>query len=105
MLGELGVLIEILMFVNIVGDDFLVNFIGMGIVVLSLIVNFIVFIVELIEGQDIILIVDVGNVGEVFFDFMINIQFGNIGFVFNFIIDNWGEEFFWVFMDSGNNMV
>jgi len=103
--GELGALTETLTLVNNAGDDLLVNLTGTGIAAPSLTVNPTAFTVELIEGQDTTLTVDVGNVGEAPLDFTINTQSGNTGFVFNFTTDNWGEEFSWVLMDSGNNTV
>jgi len=103
--GELGVLTETLTLVNNAGDDLLVNLTGTGIAAPSLTVNPTAFTVELIEGQDTTLTVDVGNVGEAPLDFTINTQSGNTGFVFNFTTDDWGEEFSWVLMDNGNNTV
>lgn len=103
--GEQGALTETLTLVNNAGDDLLVNLTGTGIAAPSLTVNPTAFTVELIEGQDTTLTVDVGNVGEAPLDFMVNTQSGNTGFVFNFTTDAWGEEFSWVLMDSGNNTV
>lgn len=103
--GELGALTETLTLVNNAGDDLLVTLTGTGVAAPSLTVNPTAFTVELIEGQDTTLTVDVGNVGEAPLDFMVNTQSGNTGFVFNFTTDDWGEEFSWVLLDSGNNTI
>lgn len=103
--GELGALAETLTLVNNAGEDLLVNLTGTGIAAPGLTVNPTAFTVELIEGQDTTLNVDVGNIGEAPLDFTINTQSGNTGFVFNFTTDNWGSEFSWALMDSENNTV
>ncbi|MEQ8707035.1 MAG: PKD domain-containing protein [Phaeodactylibacter sp.] len=103
--GDLGAFAETLTLVNNAGDDLLVNLTGTGIAAPSLTVNPTEFIVELIEGQDTILTVDVGNIGEAPLDFTVNSLSNSTGFVFNFTTDDWGEEFSWDLLNSNNTVV
>jgi len=70
--SELGAFAETLTLANNAGDDLLVNLSGTGVAAPSLTVNPTEFTVELIEGQDTSLTVDVGNVGEAPLDFIAN---------------------------------
>jgi PKD repeat protein len=103
--GDLGVFAETLTLVNNAGDDLLVNLTGTGVAAPSLTVNPTEFIVELIEGQDTTLTVDVGNIGEAPLDFTVNTLSNSTGFIFNFTTDEWGEEFSWNLLNSDNTIV
>ncbi|HKK79025.1 MAG TPA: PKD domain-containing protein, partial [Phaeodactylibacter sp.] len=103
--SDIGAFAETLTLANNAGDDLLVNLIGTGIAAPSLTVNPTAFTVELIEGQDTSLTVDVGNVGEAPLDFTVNTLAGSTGFVFNFTTDDWGNEFSWNLLNSSNTIV
>lgn len=101
----LGAFAETLTLANNAGDDLLVNLSGTGIAAPSLTVNPTAFTVELVEGQDTSLTVDVGNVGEAPLDFTVNTLTGSTGFIFNFTTDDWGSEFSWNLLNSSNEIV
>jgi PKD repeat protein len=103
--SDIAAFAEILTLANNAGDDLLVNLTGTGIAAPSLTVNPTEFIVELIEGQDTSLTVDVGNVGEAQLDFTINTNSSTSGFIFNFTTDTWGDEFSWNLLNSNNEIV
>ncbi len=103
--GDIAAFTETLTLVNNAGDDLLVNLTGTGIAAPSLTVNPTEFIVELVEGQDTTLTVDVGNVGEAQLDFTVNTVSNGAGFIFNFTTDTWGPEFSWNLLNSSNEVV
>jgi PKD repeat protein len=78
---------------------------GSGLAAPSLTINPTEFVVELIEGQDTTLTVDVGNVGEAPLDFTINTIASSAGFIFSFTTDTWGAEFSWNLLNSSNEIV
>jgi PKD repeat protein len=103
--SDIGAFAETLTLANNAGDDLLVNLSGTGIAAPSLTVNPTSFTVELVEGQDTSLTVDVGNVGEAPLDFTVSTLTGITGFVFNFTTDDWGSEFSWNLLNSNNVIV
>jgi PKD repeat protein len=103
--GDIATFTETLVLPNNAGDDLLVNLTGTGIAAPSLTVNPTEFIVELIEGQDTMLTVDVGNVGEAPLDFTISTISNNTGFIFNFTTDFWASEFSWNLLNSNDEIV
>lgn len=96
---------DMLALVNNAGDDLLVTLTGTGIAAPSLTVAPTEFVVELIQGQDTTLTVEVGNVGEAVLDFNVNTLSDGTGFIFNFTTDFWGNEFSWNLLDSDNEIV
>ena len=102
---EQGPFTETLTLSNTAGDDLSVTLNGVGTAAPSLTINPTEFTVELIEGQDTTLFVDIGNIGEAVLDFSINTTSNNTGFIFNFTTDFWGAEFSWNLLDSEGNIV
>jgi PKD repeat protein len=103
--GDIATFTETLTLVNNAGDDVMVNLTGTGIAAPSLTINPTEFIIELIEGQDSTLTVDIGNVGEALLNFTASAGSGNTGFIFNFTTDFWGSEFSWNLLNSNNEIV
>jgi PKD repeat protein len=103
--SEIAAFSETLTLVNNAGEDVLLNLTGNGIAAPSLTIDPTEFTVELIEGQDTSLTVNVGNVGEAPLDFTIGTASNSIGFIFNFTTDNWGAEFSWNLLNSNNEIV
>ncbi len=103
--GELGAFAQTLTLANNAGDDLLVSLTGTGIAAPSLTVNPTDFTVELIEGQDTTLTVDVGNTGAAPLDFSASSLSNSVGFIFNFTTDDWGSEFAWALLDADDNLI
>lgn len=91
--------------VNNAGDVITVDFIGNGIPSPSLTIDPTEFTLELIQGEDSTLVVNIGNVGEADLNYTATSSNDATGFDFTFTTDNWASEFFWEVIDGQGNIV
>ncbi|MEM6965133.1 MAG: PKD domain-containing protein [Bacteroidota bacterium] len=91
--------------INNAGDNITVNLVGNGIPSPSLTIDPTAFTLELIQGQDSNLVVNIGNVGQADLDYSATSTTDGTGFDFTFTTDNWGGEFFWFLLDSQGSVV
>ncbi|MFK8006668.1 MAG: PKD domain-containing protein [Saprospiraceae bacterium] len=91
--------------VNNVGDDITVDFLGNGVPSPTLTIDPTEFTLELIQGEDSTLVVNLGNVGAADLNYTATSSTDDTGFDFTFTTDNWGGEFFWELVDGQGNTV
>lgn len=96
---------ELISIENNAGENVAVNLIGVGVAAPILTVDPTSFIVELISGEDTLLNVNVGNIGEADLTFTTAATSNTANFLFNFTTDTWGGEFSWNVTNNAGEIV
>ncbi|MEM8909392.1 MAG: PKD domain-containing protein, partial [Bacteroidota bacterium] len=101
----MGFVTETLVINNNAGPALEITLSGTGVAAPSLTIDPTNFVLELVEGQDSTLTVNLGNVGEADLEFLLESGGDVLGYAFSFTTDSWPSEFFWTLTDAQGNVV
>ena len=90
---------------NNAGNNITVDFLGNGTPSPVLTIDPTAFTLELVQGEDSTLVVNLGNVGEADLNYTATSSTDGTGFDFTFTTDMWAGEFYWQLVDSQGNVV